>query len=246
MTKLTQTRCGTPSNQPKNTIEKCPEMSQLMEREARTGHIPEYLRGSFPELGVFRGFHGQNNEAFGRERDIKRRKGPRYRKINRYYKSIQRYKKERARRKRAYQLWDKGFTYPQIAEKLGVSERTVLRDIHKVRPYYMRQLRSLSRQFQEERRRELTEKMEGLSLSQRFSLLTDEMIKRQNLFKIREYHRHSLVLTIDMDDITEGCPSITQWPKHWSGYMPVHIVFKVQTGGRIENMGRITLRNAGR
>jgi len=38
-------------------------------------------------------------------------------------------------------------TYKQIAEKLGVSEKTVQRDIKKIRPYYYRLSRAYFRKL---------------------------------------------------------------------------------------------------
>ena len=74
-----------------------------------------------------------------------------YRKKGKITKSIKQYKKERGRRKKVMELHDKGYTQQQIADELGVSRKTVQRDLKKLARY----LKSLTNR----RNRELDEKL---------------------------------------------------------------------------------------
>lgn len=58
-----------------------------------------------------------------------------YRRINVYSKSTSQYKRERARRKQVLELSDKGLTQHEISLQLGVSSKTVYRDLKRQRGY---------------------------------------------------------------------------------------------------------------
>jgi len=76
---------------------------------------------------------------------------PDHRRIKRYYKTSGQYWKEHNRRKQILCLLEKKkLNQRQIADRLGVSERTVKRDIAKIRPYQERKFRHQSRLLQKE------------------------------------------------------------------------------------------------
>ena len=58
-----------------------------------------------------------------------------YRKMRKYTKSVEQYKRERARRKRVLELFEKGYAQKDVAVQLGVSTKTVGRDLKKLLPY---------------------------------------------------------------------------------------------------------------
>jgi hypothetical protein len=65
-----------------------------------------------------------------------------YRKIRIYYKSSEQYWKDRNRRKLVLQLLEEGhLSYRQIPECLGICERTVKRDVAKLKSYSTRRVR---------------------------------------------------------------------------------------------------------
>ena len=84
-----------------------------------------------------------------------------------------------------------GSNYRQIAEKLGVSAKTVQRDIKKIRPYYFRVSRNYLSNLEQERIKECNAKLEGKTLHQQFKFLSEAIVKQRKRWKIREYRRHS-------------------------------------------------------
>jgi transcriptional antiterminator len=96
---------------------------------------------SFPKTDDILRFQQPNNQHFSsknnKKHTKKQSKRPKYRVINKYVKSKKKYWRERNRRKKVWELSGK-LTYTQIAEKLGISEKTVQRDMKKISPYYIR------------------------------------------------------------------------------------------------------------
>jgi transcriptional antiterminator len=72
-----------------------------------------------------------------------------YRRISKYYKGLDKFKAEKQRRKQILQLQDEGLNIRDIAWRLQVSERTVKRDLAKVKPYVEGQWTLLARQESE-------------------------------------------------------------------------------------------------
>ena len=136
-----------------------------------------------------------------------------YRRIGKYYKSPKRYQDERKRRKKVLEYYEKGLSYKVIAERLGVSERTAKCDMAKIKPYYERKIKNFMRSLQQERIADFEAMLEGKSLLQRFNILTNEIVKRTNLRKQREYRRSKIFLTIDLDNVVDGWPLLVFNPK---------------------------------
>jgi transposase-like protein len=89
----------------------------------------------FPGLGEIQAVQHAKNGLFS---DKERRLGAcgtSYRKVCVYTKSLERWRKEHERRRKVRVLAEKGYTQKQIARKLGVSTRTVMRDWDKMRSY---------------------------------------------------------------------------------------------------------------
>ena len=234
-------------NNTDSTYKKCPEMSQLMLEHPLPIKNQELNNDRFSKSFDFHGFQGQKIDDFGnsvgQENAVNMPKEPKYRVIERYVKSKEQYWKERNRRKKAWLMSGQGLTYKQIAEKLGVSEKTILRDIKKIRPYYYRLSRAYFRKLDEQRQNELREKLEGTSISQQLDILMAEWKRYQQFLKQREYNRHMLKIVIDMDDLTYGFPAIRFWPKPPITLRgkPYHFQFHVQQRGKQHYMGEITI-----
>lgn len=161
-------------------------------------------------------FDGQENDQSSGVFDTKRHNNAKikaeYRRIRKYYKSPKRYQKERKRRRRVLDYYEQGFSYKTIAQKLGVSERTVKRDMVKIKPYYERKIKNLMRKLQQERIANFQAMLEGKTLVQRFNILTKEIARSYRLKKERGYRRSRMVLVINLDDCTNGVPSMFAEP----------------------------------
>jgi len=82
------------------------------------------------------------------------------------------------------------YTETEIAEMLGISVRTVIRDLNRIRPYYFRLSRAYFRELEQERIKEFNAKWEGASLKEQFKLLTEAIAERRRRWQIRQYRRH--------------------------------------------------------
>lgn len=163
------------------------------------------------------------------KRQLKPKRGPSYRRMNAYFKSRKQYKKERERRKRVRQLSKEGLTYPQIAEKLGVSEKTVYRDMKKQWPYLFGQLRRKWRMYDEEKQREYHAKMESMTLAQQVHFLGQQMELRSRIIQQEHnYHGHYTTFLLDLTQPDKyGIPKLTQLPQQTKG-KPIAYPYKIR------------------
>ena len=188
-------------------------MTQSMLEKDQLTKILGVKNSSFAEIADLLRFQDKEIQDFSSDycnsRSLKEQKGPQYRKINRYYKIKSQYWRERNRRKKCWKLSGQGYTYKLIADKLGVNEKTVQLDIKKIRPYYFRLSRNYFRKLEEERRKEFDAKLEGKTLHQRYKFLSEAMVEQRNLWKIREYRRHSQIISVDMTQQEYGLPKIS-------------------------------------
>jgi transposase len=170
---------------------------------------------------------------------------PGYRRIKKYYKSAGRWRLERERRNQVMQLRDKGLSYVEIAERLGVSERTVKRDMAKIKPYYERQVKSYLRKLQQARIAEVEEELEGKSLSEKLDILLRKWDEHVKLLKRREYLRRQITITIDLDAATAGGEALKCTPKPpLSIKYPFHIKLEIVMKGKKALVGGLTISSS--
>ncbi|MDH5266195.1 MAG: HTH domain-containing protein [Candidatus Bathyarchaeota archaeon] len=229
-----------------STSEKCPKMSHLMLDEGGRDEIQRLEKLLFPERSDFSGFHGQENESFSAENYTKNRcqtkRKPEYRKINKYFKNTEQYWKERNRRKKAWELSGQGFTYKEIAEKLGVSDKTVQRDIKKIRPYYCRLSRKYFRELEQQKIMKLNAELAGKNISQQYRILSKKMDTYMKLMKIREYRRHVMNVTFDFDALVAGGRPLVISPSVCSPIAkPFHIRFWMKSANNKRMIGSLQL-----
>ena len=164
--------------------------------------------------------------VFDTKKHSNRKSKPDYRRIRAYYKSPKNYQDERKRRKKVLEYYEQGLSYKVIAERLGVSERTVKRDMAKIKPYYERKVKNMYRRLEHERIANFEAMLEGKSLFQRYKILTNEMVKQTNLRKQRKYRRSRTFVFIDLDNVVDGIPSMFFKPEPpFKGKIPFKIVF---------------------
>jgi len=204
MTKSDQKAVSTPKNNIDADDEKSHFMSQLMEERRERDVEIAGLMDALRKIGYFQSFQTKEKHTLSsdnlqetRSRKIKHRRKAAYRRIKKYYKSVDKYKKERIRRKLCWLLSGK-HTYKEIGEMLGISKRTVIRDLNKIRPYYERMLRSYSYELQADRWRETKAKLATMSLVGQFDYLTKLIVERREQLKMREYKSHFTIFTLDM------------------------------------------------
>lgn len=165
-----------------------------------------------------------------------------YRRIGKYYKSVGRWRLERERRKQVLQLREEGLSYAEIAERLGVCERTVKRDMAKVKPYYERKVRGYLCKLDEEMRVKVEGQLEGKSLVEKFNFLTKMRDDRSGRFKQRKYSRHQVTVTIDLDAMAAGGSVFYCTPKPpFSVKYPFYVKFEIVKGGKKKIVGGFTL-----
>jgi hypothetical protein len=239
VTKTTQNRSLLHNNTIKSHDGKSQEITESLLEKAVSDTSNSFEKAHSAETSDLLKIQQDNNHTFDKKRDVKLHKNtPEYRKMHRYVKSIKQYKRERARRKRVRQFSNEGKPYPQIAKELQISERTVARDIKKQKRYDIGQFHKALRKIEQDQIDKFNKETEHLNDIQKFRFLTDLLIKREPLFKIREYNRHAIKIIIDMNDLTDGCPSIHFWPKSpWSLTKPIHFDFYVEHGEQTKHVG---------
>ena len=153
---------------------------------------------------------------------------PQYRKVKKYFKSSRRYALERNRRKLVLRLVETGLSQLEIAEKLDVSERTVRRDVAKVKPYQERMFRHQVRLLQKEFDEKFEAEFVGKTPLEQLRILSRKMTERSKLLKMREYYHHQIYVTIDVDKVVYGFPEIRIWPQNTTSTyrMPLTVNFR--------------------
>lgn len=231
-----------------NTIKKSPVLRQLMGADEDFETLKQLEQDGLPETSPLHGFQVEDNCASSSDNTSlthkKRKKTPNYRIIDKYSKSKKQYWKERNRRKLACQLSSEGYTYTQIAKKLGVSEKTVQRDIKKVSRYYMGQFNKACRIMQQEKMRKWQEQLNGLSQTQQFKVMTKLLCEAMDRKREREYNRHLFKIILDMDNLKyDVFPTLIPWPDRESVTMtfPMHIRFFLRVEGKDLPYGGFTI-----
>lgn len=216
-------------------------MSQLMLDKGEPGQNRNAENERLRKLLDLGDFQQTNSEGFSSVLDTK---GAVYRRINVYSKSTEQYWKERNRRKKVWQLSGEGFTYKQIAEKLGVNEKTVQRDINKVRPYYIGRIRRAFRIMEEEYDRKFKEELEGKNLVQQLSILTQRVTRYKKLMQVRKYLRHTMFITFDLDAAVKGEFPISFKPTPPVSFTkPFQIHFRMKINGKMVRLAELKIGN---
>jgi len=252
VTKSDQKPVSTPKNNIDADDEKSHFMSQLMKEKAERSNEIAGLMDALRKIGYFQSFQTKDNCTFSgekgekkRSRKLKSRHKAKYRRVKKYYKSVDQYKKERLRRKLCW-LLSGTITYEQIGEMLGISKRTVIRDINKIRPYYERMFRSYARKLQADRFREVQAKLATMSLSEKFDCLTNLIIEQRERMKLRDYKSHFTIWTLDMTQADKyGIPklSVTQKGKTlaFPHKMRIHVIASYEGKKFCVDIGGTTL-----
>ena len=164
--------------------------------------------------------------------NVKRR--AEYRRIKKNYKTLEKFKQEKMRRGQILELQDQGLHIKEIAERLGVSESTIKRDLSKMRRYIKGQFNIVTR---EASMQSLSE-FQSLSLKKQLSFVR-ELVERERVMR-RVRRCSALVVTVDFDAALQGRYALKFKPR-----LPVdmmedsRITVEVQICGRRQILGRM-------
>jgi DeoR-like helix-turn-helix domain len=164
--------------------------------------------------------------------NVKRR--AEYRRIKKNYKTLEKYKQEKLRRGQILELQDQSLHIRVIADRLGVSESTVKRDLSKMRRYLKGQFNLVAREAS------VQSLSEFLNLSFKKQLdYVRELVERERVMR-RVLRCRALVVTVDFDAALEGRYALKFKPR-----LPVDmmedskITVEVQVCGRKQILGRM-------
>jgi DNA-binding CsgD family transcriptional regulator len=184
--------------------------------------------------------------GFGTEnaqkRHLKRRNAPSYRVICSYSKGTRQYWRERTRRQQVLKLTQEGKNTREIAEALGVSSRTVLRDMLKLHSYVIGEINRKRHLLDQQRQQEFAAAVATLSIEERFKLLTNLLCWTRKLSKKEEYDQHNMVFFVDMDHLTPaGLPSFKIDKPSSTFKMPLTIHLIAVKDRKAQTLGGITI-----
>jgi len=115
-------------------------------------------------------------------------------------------------------------------------------DLKKLQPYYERKIRHYQDLFRKQLHEELEAELAGKSLTEQFRILTKKKIEYDKLLKQREYQRHQIEVTIDLDHVIDGYPGLKVWPQKSADFtLPSTFSFLFVKKGETKSMGNFTL-----
>jgi AraC-like DNA-binding protein len=175
----------------------------------------------------------------GRVFDLKRhsniKRGAEYRRIDKYVKSLEQTKRERVRRLRVLELWFLGWGVGKIALEVGVSKRTVHRDLERLGETIRRRFGRGVRVGVEEQRLALVRGLEGLS----------PVVQAKRLNVLSHLRRgvrrecHKLLVKIDADALGVGGNALSFKPGFAFLVAPYVINFQLVVGGDCFGVGQL-------
>ena len=169
--------------------------------------------------------------------NIKRR--AEYRRINEYIKSPSQTKREKIRRMRVLDLWLKDWGTGRIASELGVSTRTVERDLGKLGETIKRRFERCARAASEEERLQLMRQLEGLSPVEQAKRINHLLANTKRSGVRRECHK--LLVKIDVDAFNMGKNALSYKPKFAALVAPYVINFQLVLDGDCRGIGQLRI-----
>ncbi len=171
------------------------------------------------------------------------RKKASYRRVEKYYKTTGQYWKERKQRLGVLCLLEKEqLTQRQLAERLGVSERTVRRDIAKLRSYQESKFRHQLKLWNREWGEKLGAELAGKTVFQQLKTLEQKATQYSKALKMRDYYRHQIYVSLDVDKLVYGFPEVRFWPKNFGKFSkPITINFQYVKNKKQFPFSKITI-----
>jgi hypothetical protein len=163
-----------------------------------------------------------------------------YRRVGRNYKSPKKYKEEKQRRQRVLELHGKGLTIMQIALQVGKSERTIQRDLAKVKPYVKR----LKKHFAPLESKQEMDKVNVSNLGEQFESV-GKLIERWRNTPRKIHGCKNFDITLDVDAALQGRYCLKFKPLLPVGILPrTKITLNITINGETKPMGRLYAENS--
>lgn len=161
-----------------------------------------------------------------------------YRRIDKYIKSLAKMKAEQARRMRVLELWIEGYKIWQIALELGVSKRTVNRDLKTQKCMIERRFKRSIGSLAELERQRILKQLDGLSLIEQAGWIRKYIEGRKAVGRCRRRCRKLLVI-VDADAAVKGQNALKLKPKLPALVAPYVINFQLIVEGKREFIGQV-------
>jgi hypothetical protein len=181
-----------------------------------------------------------DERVFDTKRHCNVKSKPSYRLIRTNYKSPGRVKKERLRRNRVLKLWIGDVKVKDIAVELGVSERTVKRDLARIRASVERRLARRFRLLGEEERLWFLGSLEGLSPVEQIRRSCEKLAEIRKSAKVKRSSK--ILVTFDTDALRAGRPCLKFRPSMPVSFVPPGVLnFRVILDGKNWYVGQFAL-----
>jgi len=156
------------------------------------------------------------------------------------------YQKERQRRRKALELVSQGLTLSQIAKEIGVSVKTVQRDLSKLERYVKGQVNRRRHLLDQERRREL-ESLSATSFLERSKMLSRLLFHTRKLSQKEEYEQHNKTIFLDMDNLSvDGFPRLFAKDVSSAFKTPYNMTFIAMKQGQHHLLGNLRWTETGK
>lgn len=186
---------------------------------------------------MFLGCLGMAGSSFDTKKHTNIKRKAKYRRINKYTKSIAQTKRERARRMKVLELWLKNWGIGRIASDLGVSKRTVHRDLERLGETIKRRFERPARAGSEETRVQMMKRLEGLSPVEQAKRINEQLANTKKFGLRRECHK--LLVKIDADAFIKGENALSYKPKFPALTPPYVINFQLVINGDCRGIGQL-------
>ncbi len=141
---------------------------------------------------------------------------------------------------RVLDLWLKDWGIGRIASDLGVSTRTVERDLEKLGETIKRRFERWARAASEEERVQMMKQLEGLSPVEQAKRINQQLANTRKFGVRRECHK--LLVRVDADAFNMGKNALSYKPKFPALIAPYVINFQLVVDGDCRGIGQLRVK----
>ena len=141
----------------------------------------------------------------------------------------------------ALELAGQGLTLSQIAKEIGVSIKTVQRDLSKLERYVKGQINRRRYLLDQEHRREL-ESLSATSFLERSKMLSRLLFHTRKLGRKEEYKQHNKTIFLDLDNLSvDGFPRLVTKSVSSTFKTPYNMTFIAVKQGQHHLLGNLRI-----